>query len=45
VYGRVAQGAVAEIPTDKLPVVFGMFMYETAAEITDMEVAHMLADV
>lgn len=44
-YGRVAENAGAALPPDKLPVAFGMFMYETAPEITDIAVAEMPSEV
>lgn len=44
-YGRAAENAGAALAREKLPVVFGMLMYETAPEITDIAVAEMPADV
>jgi hypothetical protein len=44
-YGRVAQEQGAEIPPDKLPVIFGMFMYEAEPAATDLAVAEMPAEV
>lgn len=44
-YARVAQGQAAGIPPDKLPLVLGMVMYETAPEIVDMIVAELPAEI
>lgn len=44
-YSRVAQEQGAEIPPEKLPAVFGMFMYETTPEVVDMVVSHMPSEV
>jgi hemerythrin-like domain-containing protein len=44
-YRRVAQGAAAGLSEEKLPIAFGMFMYETAPEVIDMVVAEMPAEV
>lgn len=42
-YARVTQGIVAGLAQEELPVAFGMFMYETAPEITDLVVASLPA--
>ena len=44
-YGRVAQEQGAEVPPDKLPAVFGMFMYEGDPAAIDLAVADMPAEV
>jgi hypothetical protein len=44
-YARVAQSQAAEVPPDKLAIIFGMFMYETAPEVINMVVAEMPAEV
>jgi hypothetical protein len=44
-YARVAQEQGAEVPTDKLPVVLGMFMYEAEPAAIDLAVAEMPAEV
>ena len=44
-YGRVAQEQGAEVPPDKLPAVFGMFMYEADPAAIDLAVADMPAEV
>jgi hemerythrin-like domain-containing protein len=40
-YARVAQEQGAEVPPDKLPAVFGMFMYEAEPAAIDLAVAEM----
>lgn len=44
-YGRVAQEQGAEAPPDKLPAVFGMFMYEADPAAIDLAVAEMPPEV
>jgi hemerythrin-like domain-containing protein len=44
-YGRLAQEPSAEIPPDKLPVLFGMFMYEAEPAAIDLAVAEMPPEV
>jgi hypothetical protein len=44
-YVRVAQEQGAEVPPDKLPVMFGMFMYEAEPAVIDLAVAEMPAEV
>ena len=44
-YAAVAQEQGADAPPDKLPVLFGMFMYETDPDIVDLVVAEMPAEV
>lgn len=44
-YAAVAQEQGTGAPPGKLPVLFGMFMYETAPVITDLVVAEMPAEV
>lgn len=44
-YARVAQDQAADTPPEKLPICFGMFMYETAPEVIDVVVADMPAEV
>jgi hemerythrin-like domain-containing protein len=44
-YGRVAQEQGAEVPPDKLPAVFGMFMYEADPAAIDLAIADMPAEV
>jgi len=44
-YARVAQEQGAEVPPDKLPAVFGMFMYEADPAAIDLAVADMPAEV
>jgi hemerythrin-like domain-containing protein len=44
-YARVAQEHAADIPPDKLPTLFGMFMYEADPAIVDRVVAEMPAEV
>ena len=41
----VAQEQGAEVPPDKLPAVFGMFMYEGDPAAIDLAVADMPAEV
>lgn len=43
-YSRVTQAIVAGLTQEEIPVAFGMFMYETAPEITDIVVAALHAD-
>ncbi|HYS39880.1 MAG TPA: hemerythrin domain-containing protein [Pseudonocardiaceae bacterium] len=43
-YARVAQEQGADVPPDKLPTVFGMFMYEADPATIDMVVAEMPAE-
>jgi hemerythrin-like domain-containing protein len=44
-YAAVAQEQGADTPPDKLPTLFGMFMYETEPDIVDLVVAEMPAEV
>jgi hypothetical protein len=44
-YAHVAQEQGAEVPPDKLPAVFGMFMYEAEPAAIDLAVAEMPAEV
>lgn len=44
-YSRVAQEQGADVPPEKLPVLFGMFMYETDSEVVDVVVSHMPPEV
>jgi hemerythrin-like domain-containing protein len=44
-YVRVAQEQGAEVPTEKLPAVFGMFMYEADPAAIDLAVAEMPPEV
>jgi iron-sulfur cluster repair protein YtfE (RIC family) len=44
-YARVAQEQGAEVPPDKLPAVFGMFMYEAEPAAIDLAVSEMPAEV
>jgi iron-sulfur cluster repair protein YtfE (RIC family) len=44
-YGHVAQEGSAGVPADKLPVMFGMFMYEAEPAAIDLAVAEMPAEV
>jgi hemerythrin-like domain-containing protein len=44
-YARVAQEQGAEVLPDKLPVVFGMFMYEAEPAAIDLAVAEMPPEV
>ena len=44
-YALSASEAAAAIPPDKLPVIFGMFMYEAAPAVVDMVVSVMPAEV
>ena len=44
-YARVAQEQGAEVPADKLPAVFGMFMYEAEPAAIDLAVAEMPPEV
>jgi hemerythrin-like domain-containing protein len=44
-YARVAQEQGAEVPPDKLPAVFGMFMYEAEPAAIDLAVAEMPPEV
>jgi hemerythrin-like domain-containing protein len=40
-YSRIAAGQVEHTPPDKLPLLFGMFMYEAPADVIDMVVTLM----
>lgn len=42
-YSRVAQEQAAQVPSDKLPAIFGMFMYEADPAAIDLVVAEMPA--
>lgn len=44
-YGRAAQDGAAGIPTDKLPVTLGMFMYEAEPAAIELAVSEMPAEV
>jgi hypothetical protein len=44
-YARVAQEQGAEVPTEKLPVILGMFMYEAEPAAIDLAIAEMPAEV
>ena len=44
-YGRVAQEQGVDVPPDKLPAVFGMFMYEADPAAIDLAVAEMPPEV
>jgi hypothetical protein len=44
-YSVEVQEALSEVPPDKLPVLFGMLMYETAPAVIDMMVSQMPAAV
>ena len=44
-YAPVAQEQAADAPPDKLPTLFGMFMYEADPAVIDMVVAELPAEV
>jgi hemerythrin-like domain-containing protein len=44
-WAHVAQEGSAEVPPDKLPVMFGMFMYEAEPAVIDLAVAEMPSEV
>jgi hemerythrin-like domain-containing protein len=44
-YARLAHEGAAGIPADKLPVAFGMFMYEADPAAVDLAIADMPAEV